>query len=372
MSKFRAICIYLPQFHPIPENDKWWGKGFTEWRNVVSAKPLTKNHYQPHLPSDLGFYDLRLSEVFYEQINLAKEAGIYGFMFYEYWFSGKRLLETPIENYLKDSSIDFPYFLCWANENWTRNWDGWNKEVLLKQEYSIEDFSNHFDQVYSRHFLSDKYIKVYGKPVISIYKPELIPQLDQLKEVWVEKAKALGFPGIYFICCESSGKPNNPENYKFDASYEFQPNWDISNFYRFKTNIFDFLVEKISNEYLKKIILKNFKYLFAKNYFYDYRKYSEDPRHNKYPGYKRFPCIMPSWDNSPRRKLGNAAIFLNSSPKLYFEWFNRLSRNYRPYSEEENFIFINAWNEWAEGAHLEPCQKWGKANLIATKKALLG
>lgn len=372
MAEYRPIAIYLPQFHPIPENDAWWGKGFTEWTNVRSAKPLLQNHNQPQLPSELGFYDLKDGNVFHEQIRLAREAGIYGFMFYEYWFSGKRLLEKPIENYLTDDSIDFPYFLCWANENWTRRWDGQDAEILMKQEYSEADFSNHFDQVFRRHILSKKYIKIKGKPVIAIYKPELIPNLQKLVSIWIEKTIELGFPGLYLLNCEASGDLIDPVLQGFDASYEFQPNWRIAFDYRIAANQLRSLESVKIISLLKNLSNRLLKLNKVKNTFLDYSSYSRDYRHNFNPGYKRYPCIMTSWDNSPRRKKGNATVFLGSSPELYLDWFKRLLSGFTPFSEEENFIFINAWNEWAEGAHLEPCQKWGKGYLEATRKALIG
>jgi lipopolysaccharide biosynthesis protein len=371
MNKIRPIAIYLPQYHPIPENDEWWGKGFTEWTNVVVAEPLCSGHYQPQLPADLGFYDLRLNEIFYEQIKMAKDAEIYGFMFYEYWFEGKRLLEKPIENYLADAQIDFPYLLCWANENWTRKWDGLDAQVLLKQSYSVDDFAAHFDKVYARHIINEKYIKVDDKPVIAIYKPELIENLDILISLWREKALELGLPGIYFINCEANGIIKNPEIMGFDASYEFQPNWSLVGDHRIKRVL---NLERYIN-FFPSYRIKNFlrKYLIIKsllNTFIDYKTYSEDNRHNKHTGYKRFPGITTSWDNSPRRRNGGATVFLNSTPDLYRDWFKRLLDKFHPYSDSENFIFINAWNEWAEGAHLEPCKKWKHSYLNATKEVM--
>jgi lipopolysaccharide biosynthesis protein len=371
MSDLRLISIYLPQFHPIPENNEWWGKGFTEWRNVVNSKPLFHGHYQPHLPADLGYYDLRLNEVFHEQIKLAKEAGIYGFMFYEYWFEGKRLLEKPIENYLNDNEIDFPYFLCWANENWTRRWDGQDNEILLKQSYNKDDYSRHFDEVYARHIISGRYIKIHGKPVIAVYKPYLIPNLNEMLSIWRNKSKELGFNDLYLISCESQGLP---EKEGFDAYYEFQPNWKFVSVInqsvkvRFCSRIISLVARYLPLGYQKKIYSKN--EMVTTNKIIDYKDYVHSQiNQNSATAYKRFPCVMPGWDNSPRRKNGNAVIFHNSTPKVFSEWLNFVIQTFKPYSDEENFIFINAWNEWAEGAHLEPCQYYGQAYLRAVKDA---
>src|SRR6476620_7799168 len=174
ITNIKPIAIHLPQFHPIPENDEWWGKGFTEWTNVTKAKPLFKGHYQPHLPADLGFYDLRLPEIREQQAQLAKEYGIYGFCYYHYWFNGRRLLERPFEEVFKSGKPDFPFMLCWANENWTRVWDGMNNEVLLAQNYSEEDDRAHIKTLIP-YFKDSRYIKINRKPIIAIYRSSSLP-----------------------------------------------------------------------------------------------------------------------------------------------------------------------------------------------------
>src|SRR5215207_9402018 len=184
----RPIAIYLPQFHPIPENDEWWGRGFTEWTNVVKAKPLFQGHYQPHLPGELGFYDLRLPEVREQQAALAKQYGIYGFCYYHYWFNGRRVLERPFEEVFKSGKPDFPFMLCWANENWTRAWDGLDKQVLLKQNYSHEDDVQHIKTLIP-YFKDSRYIKIDGKPVFAIYRSTLFPDLKRTINIWRDEAR---------------------------------------------------------------------------------------------------------------------------------------------------------------------------------------
>jgi lipopolysaccharide biosynthesis protein len=218
----RLIAIYLPQYHPFKENDEWWGKGFTEWRNVVKAKPRFLGHYQPHLPADLGFYDLRVPEVRNEQAKMAKEHGIYGFCYYHYWFNGHLLMERPLEDMLKSKEPDFPFMICWANENWTRAWDGGEKEILIQQNYSEEDDREHIQ--YLMKFLRDpRYIRINGKPVICIYRTTNIPNIDKTLSIWREEACKENIE--LYICrfesfSEEGGKyiTNN-----MDAAIEFQP-----------------------------------------------------------------------------------------------------------------------------------------------------
>ena len=370
LNKQRPIAIYLPQFHPIPENDKWWGKGFTEWTNVTKSKPLFKGHYQPHLPTELGFYDLRLKETFHEQIALAREAGIYGFMFYEYWFEGKRLLEQPLEIYLEDKKNNFPFCLCWANENWTKRWDGKENDILLKQSYTEEDYRDHFREVYARFFLDERYIKINGNPVLCIYKTGHIPNIELLTSIWKEETRILGFKDLYIIRCETNGDEIDPKSIGCDAAYEFHPIWN---------EIEDFKIEKkLLNRLLKTIKYKRVVHFIKKfikkerNNFYDFEKYVQHQlsKKEKEINYIRYPGIMPAWDNTPRRSNGNAFVFLNSSPELYEKWLLHVVTKKNTNISDENLIFINAWNEWAEGCHLEPCIKYGKAYLEKTKNIL--
>ena len=361
-NKIKPIAIHLPQFHPIPENDTWWGKGFTEWTNVTKATPRFEGHYQPHLPADLGFYDLRLEEARLAQENLAKEHGIYGFCYYHYWFNGKKVLYEPLERKLKNTKEDFPFMLCWANENWTRAWDGLEKEVLLKQDYSDTDDANHMTYLCETFFKDERYMKQDGKPVFLVYRPTLFPDIKKTIETWRKIAREKGVGEIHLGYMQSWGLRVEPESLGFDFAVEFQPN--------FPSPISE--PKSISNRIitkLKRLFIKENKKTDIKDRHFDYQTFVKLQKQNQFKS-NVSPCLVPMWDNSSRRKT-NAFVFTNESPKHYGEWLSHIKTNY-PWSEnKEKFLFINAWNEWAEGNHLEPCQKWGTQYLEMTKKVLL-
>lgn len=371
----RPIAIHLPQFHPIPENDKSWGKGFTEWSNVVKAKPLFEGHYQPHLPADLGFYDLRVPETRQAQADLAREYGIYGFCYYHYWFSGKRVLERPVEEILHSGTPDFPFMLCWANENWTRKWDGGSKEIILKQEYSSQDDLEHIKYLIP-FFKDPRYIRVNGRPVFSIYRSSLMPAIHETIKLWKEECRKEGID-LYLSRFETFGDLGKASmEGGFDAGVEFQPMSNSLSEYRDRVYIKKVKEFKYRLRYhyfrltMRREKIKEMKYKLA-NYI-DYNDYVDFLMKNYQHelDYTFFPGVTPSWDNSARNKL-DPFIMLNPSPEKFKEWFQFHVRNFKPKSEEENFIFINAWNEWAEGNHLEPCQKWGRNYLEAIKECLL-
>jgi hypothetical protein len=353
--KKRVIAIHLPQFHPFKENDEWWGKGFTEWTNVVKAKPRFRNHYQPHLPADMGFYDLRVPETRNLQAQMAHKYGIYGFCYYHYWFNGRRLMERPVNDILSSEEPDFPFMLCWANENWARNWDGGFKNVLIEQKYSDEDDINHMNYLCSSVFSDKRYIRVDGKPFFAIYKPELFPNIARTLTIWREVASKYGI-SLYLAFMENSRiNPKQYLEYGFDAAIDFQP-----------LSMGTFLKNR---NFAKKILSKTLGVNFSSIFNYaDYVKYRcEQPL----PDYKQYSCVSPGWDNSPRRVGKPFLAFKNSSPSLYGEWLRNTLERSPIYSQDENFIFINAWNEWAEGNHLEPDQKWGCKYLDETKNAIV-
>jgi len=357
MSQIKPIAFVLPQFHPIPENDTWWGKGFTEWTNVTKAKPLFEGHYQPHLPTDLGFYDLRLPEARTAQASLAKEYGIHGFCYYHYWFNGKRLLNQPIDGMLKQTDLDMPFMFCWANENWTRRWDGRDQDILIQQDYSFEDDKVHMRWLCEHVFSDKRYITVDNKPVFIIYRHNLFPDIKKTVTIWREIAqKEFGFEDLYLCITDSFGGTTNPNIIGFDAAVEFSPLAVIEN-------------KLITNQ--NKITFNLFKKK-PKPLPIDFRNFEIGVKNcikKSMPNFKYYRSVTPSWDNTARKKE-NATVAKGSSPDLYYNWLNYIVKHFKPYSEEENFIFINAMNEWAEGNHLEPCVKYGTAYLEATKKAL--
>jgi lipopolysaccharide biosynthesis protein len=371
-NKIKPIAIYLPQFHPIPENDQWWGKGFTEWINVVKAKPRFEGHYQPHLPADLGFYDLRLEEIRIAQAELAKEYGIYGFCYYHYWFNGKRILERPFQEVFESKKPDFPFMLCWANENWTRVWDGGENGVLLKQEYSEEDDLVHIQHLIP-YFKDARYIKVGDKPVFIFYKPDLFPDMKKTLEIFRTEARKEGLE-LYLCRFErwngSAGEGVNEVG--FDAAIEFQPlSVSLKKYFDLKKK------KSISHSrptYLNQMISKitsrinhNSSNVNSKDDIVNYKDFIDFDLIQTKTSYKCFPCVCPMWDNSSRRTKESAIIFDKSTPNYFKHWYASKCKNFEPYSDDENFIFINAWNEWAEGNHLEPDQKWGRKYLEALK-----
>jgi lipopolysaccharide biosynthesis protein len=353
--KLRVLGIVLPQFHPIPENDEWWGKGFTEWTNVASAKPRFKGHYQPHIPADLGFYDLRLEEARIAQAELAKKYGIYGFCYYHYWFHGKQLLERPVNEIVASGKPDFPFCLCWANEPWGRNWDGQDNAVIQPQEYSEDDHLNHIHHLLEI-FKDKRYIKIDGKPFFIVYKQAHIPNVKDMINLWNDEAKKYGFEkGLYILSTTSHGFREDPTPLGFDASWDFLP-YILS----IKTNLKFKIIRKVKkNLGLLKYRLNSYSDV-VDNALQNYQNNKQ---------WKEYPCICPNWDNSPRRK-NNAFILHGSTPELYEKWLANICEKFEPFSEEENFVFLNAMNEWAEGNHLEPDLKWGLKYLEVTKKVL--
>jgi lipopolysaccharide biosynthesis protein len=369
----RPIAIYLPQYHPVPENDEWWGKGFTEWTNVVKAKPLFEGHYQPHLPSDLGFYDLRLAETRQAQADLAKEYGIYGFCYYHYWFNGRRILERPFQDVYESGKPDFPFMLCWANENWTKVWDGSDKEILLKQHYNDEDDRQHIQSLIP-YFKDPRYIRVEGKPVFIVYKSTELPDAKRTLKIWREEAKKEGLE--LYLCRMERWIPTDDKaalEAGFDAAIDFQPlSPALKQYQKIRKRPVappPTFQQRVMNKVKRTLGLHKPEAPKQDFNLYDFPEYVEFDLKKAAPGYKLFPGVSPMWDNTSRRK-SDAIIFTGSSPELYEKWLSGNIKKFIPYSKDENFIFINAWNEWAEGNHLEPCQKWGRGFLEATRNAL--
>jgi lipopolysaccharide biosynthesis protein len=344
----RVIAFYLPQFHPIPENDAWWGKDFTEWTNVRPASPQFRGHYQPHVPDDfLGYYDLRDTTVMRKQIELAKQYGVEGFCFYTYWFSGARLLETPVDNYLEDKNLNLPFCICWANENWSRRWDGLDNDLLMVQHYSDEDdiaFIAHM----AKYLRDARYIRVQGKPLLIVYRPNLFPSMRDTARRWRGWCLENGIGDIY-IAYVKSFEVSDPAVYGLDAAIEFPPNNSAP----------PDITEKINTkapDFSGKV--------------YDWRIFIQRSENNTTASYPVFLGACPSWDNTARKK-DRGTILANSCPDLFERLLiNIFSETIHCNSEmDRRLVFINAWNEWAEGAHLEPDERYGYGWLQAVRNA---
>lgn len=346
----RVIAFYLPQFHRIPENDAWWGTGFTEWTNVRPAKPQFKEHYQPHVPDDyLGYYDLSDTSVMHKQIGLAKQYGIQGFCFYLYWFSGRKLLEQPLDNYLAEPSLDLPFCVCWANENWTRRWDGLDQDVLIEQQYSAEDDINFITNA-AKYLRDPRYIRINGRPLLLVYRPKLFPDMKSTSKRWREWCIEHGIGDIY-LTYPQSFETVDPAEYGFDAACEFPPNNSTP--------------PNITHTVRPQVLDSN-------SSVYEWRVFLERSENFKEPGYKLFRSVTPSWDNTARKK-NSATVFKNSSPNLFRIWLSNAMWHTSVVNktDDEKIVFVNAWNEWAEGAHLEPDEKYGYAYLQSVADAHL-
>lgn len=341
----RLIAFYLTQFHPTPENDLWWGKGFTEWTNVTKAKPLFDNHYQPHLPSDFGFYDLRLRETRRDQIRTAKQYGIDGFCYHYYWFSGKRILNQPLDDMLLDSESDMPFCLCWANENWTRRWDAAEHEVLIAQKYLPDDDLN-FIKSLIPFFEDQRYIRVDNKPYLIVYRPQHLPDAKKTLSVWRDFCKSIGL-GELHICAALTHGNEDYTQYGFDSGVEFPPH--------------NIKAQNCSNQV--KL------YEPHKGGVYQYADIAEFYMNRNYTNQRVFKTVFPSWDNTARTKE-RALVVLNGHPENYEYWLS--STIDITHQNGEQLVFVNAWNEWAEGCHLEPDRWYGHGFLEATLNAKKG
>lgn len=343
----KLIAFFLPQFHPTPENDEWWGKGFTEWTNVTKAVPLFEGHYQPHLPADLGFYDLRLKETRHAQINLAKQYGIDGFCYHYYWFSGKRILNRPIDDMYSDSESDTPYCFCWANENWTRRWDAAEHELLIAQKYHQDDDLN-FIKDMVKYFNDPRYIKINGAPFLIVYRPQHLPDSNKTLRTWRAYCKSIGIDKIH-VCAALTHGNDDYVQYGFDSGVQFPPHNPA--------------LATINN---KVPFLKP-----HKGYVIDYRDLVCSYLNRQYVSPNVFLTVTPAWDNTARTS-DRAFILINSSPDNYEYWLSSaINKTQTAHPTEQGMVFINAWNEWAEGCHLEPDIKYGHQFLVSTLNAKL-
>lgn len=346
----KLLTYYLPQFHAFPENDAWWGKGFTEWTNIARGLPRFKGHYQPRVPRDLGFYSLNDADTVRRQVKMAKAGGVFGFVFYYYWFNGKRLLGKPTEAFLADRSIDMPFCLMWANENWTRRWDGSDTEVLISQDYRIEDESQLVVNL-DRHFKDPRYIRVEGRPVLMIYRPGLIVDGKKTIARWRQLFESRGENPL--LVMGQTFNATDPMDFGMDGAIEFPPHKLTQDMQPVNSSL-----QYLDIEFEGKA--------------YRYDDVVTASLREPVPPYPLIKTAVPSWDNDARRQ-GNGHVLIDSTPKKYQAWLNELvERAVKTPFFGEPFICVNAWNEWCEGAYLEPDLHYGSAYLNATARAIAG
>lgn len=367
----RAIAFYLPQFHPIPENDAWWGKGFTEWSNVVRGRPRFPGHYQPHLPADLGFYDLRVPETRAAQADLARAHGIEGFCYYHYWFRGKRLLGRTLDEVLSSRLPDFPFCLCWANETWSRAWNGLDHDVLIRQEYDVAESEEHIRWL-GTVFQDSRYIRVDSRPLFLIYRPEDIPDLSRMLMRWRRYChENLGLDP--WICGVRTGysalSTSQFKELGCDGVVEFEPNrMNFPSARNATGHAIAFMRRFLPRRWYD--VLRNSPWLTGRHLttVVDYSAYVERALSRSSAEDSTYPVVFPSWDNTARRAA--ATVIENDDPSCYRRWLEDavVRVSHRP--DQQRLIFINAWNEWAEGCHLEPDSRHGHGFLHATAQAL--
>ena len=348
----RVAPFYLPQFHSFPENDSWWGRGFTEWSNASSAKPMFDGHRQPNLPSDLGFYDLSSNSVRQKQYKLAVDAGIEGFMYYYYWFAGRRLMNLPVEMLVR-SEDPHPFCLMWANENWTRRWDGGDENILIAQEHDRIPPENFIDDV--REFITDeRYMRVGGKPLLAVYRISQLPNFRDVLKTWRERAVAFGLPGLHIISVDvgthMQGLQGDVLEHGLDGTLEFPPHnreWVFADSSRM-----------------------NLHHAFSGSIF-EYGALVSEAQRVLRLGIEesRYPGVMVNFDNTARRQ-NDPHLWVGSNPYTFRRWLREAVLGVQDRAEDERLVFINAWNEWAEGAVLEPSQRFGRTYLQAVKSAV--
>ncbi|MFQ3192304.1 MAG: lipopolysaccharide biosynthesis protein [Paraglaciecola sp.] len=344
MKRARAIAFYLPQYHPVEANDKFWGKGFTEWTNVTKAKPLYKGHKQPKLPSDLGLYDLRVPEVREQQVQLAKDAGIEAFCYWHYWFGkGERVLERIFEEVVKNKKPDFPFCLGWANESWTGRWHGLDNEIIFEQTYPGEqDYIDHFNSILPA-LKDERYLTVNDQPVFLVYRPDNLPDKKQFIDLWNDLAEQNNLKKFYFIAVSD----NFEENRLFDKVLRGSLTIGIP---RKKQTLFKKMNSNCPSDIFnyKDIVNIRLKTGYQEN---------------------EIPLVIPNWDNTPRSGK-NGRIFDESTPELYYQWLKESIDHIKDRPIQERIVFIKSWNEWAEGNYLEPDRGYGSTYLESTKKAI--
>lgn len=349
----KILALHLPAFHRIPENDEWRGDGFTEWDNVKKGKPLYKNHIQPLVPLNNNYYDLTHIDVLKRQFSIANEFGVDGFVFYHYWFKGHKLFEKPLENLLKEKNIKSEYCLCWANETWSRTWEGNNRDILIKQDYgTYDDWINHIKYLFN-FFKDDRYIKINGHPVLFVYSVNQIPDCDKMFKARNTYLNNLGLNDIYLIEFLRA-KNSKPASVCSKGVIEFEPMYTI----RYDLSIF---------EKGKRFICKKAGLIDFQNYDKVWKKILK--RKKYYPSKILFKSCFVAWDNSPRKGKKNSIILKGATPQKFGKYFLRLLESRRK-GASNDIVIINAWNEWGEGAILEPTKQFGYSYLNELKNAI--
>lgn len=343
----RLIAYYLPQFHPIPENDFWWGKGFTEWTNVSKALPRFKGHYQPHLPGELGFYDLRLPEVLNQQAKLVRNYGLEGLCFHHYWFNGKPLLDAPIRLLMDHPEIDLRFCINWANENWSRRWDGGNHDLLIGQSHSPED-DLAFAASVEPLFRDPRYIRVDGRPLLMVYRPKILPDAAATVRRWRAHFQSVGLGNPYVVMGQTFGD-YDPRPHDMDAAAGFPP-------HNCNVPFIHDTLELLDPAYRGVVVF--------------YADLAAAALANRPTEFRLFPGVCPNWDNEAR-KPGRGFCCFGATPTAYHDWLAAACENALAVpNPDERIVFINAWNEWAEGAHLEPDRHFGYAYLVETARVV--
>lgn len=357
-NKARVIAFYLPQFHTIPENNEWWGEGFTEWHSVTKAKPLYKGHVQPKIPADLGFYDLRVKETRKAQADLAREAGVEGFCYWHYWFGGDdRLLERPFNEVLSSKEPDFPFCLGWANHNWYQKlWDpkGKGDKLLIEQKYlGREDYSNHFMTTLLPAFKDERYITVDGKPMFVIYLADPKDKIKEIISVWTELAVENGLKGIYFVAVQRKETPEEILSLGFDAMYRLQ----------------DYLKTYTDLPLIKKAILLMKVKLFNSPRRIDYRDMTNTMYTDQDYNEHTIPVIIPNYDHTPRSG-SKGVVITNSTPSLFTRQVKKAVSFLNNKKDDKKMLFLVSWNEWGEGNYMEPDSIYGKKYIEALKSVI--
>jgi lipopolysaccharide biosynthesis protein len=352
-ARARVLAYYLPQYHPIPENDEQWGKGFTEWTNVARATPMYPGHYQPHIPADLGFYDLRVEEVREAQSEMARECGIEAFLYYHYWFGGRRLLERPFDEVLSSGKPDFPFCLCWANHSWTGIWQGSPDKLLVEQVYpGLEDHRAHFEYLL-RAFTDPRYLSVDGKPFFAVYSPGDIPDIRRVTDFWREMAHRAGLPGLHLVGVNQL-RNWRPADDGFDASIAErlpplkQRAWRLPGIEWYR---------RLTGKRLPSI--------------YSYEKTLPFMIRRRGPDFENYPCLIPNWDNTPRSRE-NGLVLHGSTPELFRRHLKMALKRVESQPEQHRILILKAWNEWAEGNYVEPDLRFGRGYLEVLRQELLG